>query len=177
VQILPLWLAYVLFDFGIVVVSTAIVTALFAGLSSIWYHVGYIFVVFMFYGLASTLLGYVISLYCSNQLSAYAFTAASQAVMFLIYLIAYLCTITYAPVNRVDDFLLLVHFVVSAFAPIGSVVRTMFLALNLFSATCVGDNLAPNPGGILQYGGPILYLVLREFSLSPISIFGDMAPN
>ncbi|KAH8887649.1 hypothetical protein GQ53DRAFT_725964 [Thozetella sp. PMI_491] len=162
VQILPLWSAYVLFDFAIVVVGAGICTALLAGLSHVWYHIGYVFVVFMFYGLASTILGYVISILATNQLSAYAFTAAGQAVMVLVYLIAYLCTITYAPVNRIDNYLILVHFLVSAFAPIGSVMRALFLALNLFSATCDGEQLAANPGGILQYGGPILYLIVQS---------------
>lgn len=169
----PLWLAYILFDFAIVVVSTAIVTILFAALSSVWYHVAYLFLVFMLYGLTSTLLAYLISLFCATQLSAYAFTAAGQAVMFLVYLIAYLCTITYSPANHIDDYLLLVHFVISAFAPIGSVVRALFIALNLFSATCVDKELAPNPGGILQYGGPILYLILQSILLFGLIIWLD----
>ncbi|OIW24386.1 hypothetical protein CONLIGDRAFT_636587 [Coniochaeta ligniaria NRRL 30616] len=161
VRTLPLWLAYVVFDFSIVIVSSALAVILFAALSQVWWNVAYLFLIFMLYGLTSILLAYVISLFASNQLSAYAFTAAGQAVLFLVYLIAYLCTITYAPVNKVDDRLILVHFVVSAFAPIGSVVRSMFLALNLFSTTCIDDHIAPNPGGILQYGGPILYLIIQ----------------
>ncbi|KAJ9156929.1 ATP-binding cassette sub-family A member 5 [Coniochaeta hoffmannii] len=161
VRTLPLWLAYVVFDFSIVIVSSALAVILFAALSSVWWNVAYLFLIFMLYGLTSILLAYVISLFASNQLSAYAFTAAGQAVLFLVYLIAYLCTITYAPVNRIDQQLILVHFVVSAFAPIGSVIRSMFLALNLFSTTCVDDHIASNPGGILQYGGPILYLVIQ----------------
>ncbi|KAK3939069.1 hypothetical protein QBC46DRAFT_388735 [Diplogelasinospora grovesii] len=169
----PLWLAYTGFDFAIVLLSSAIVTALFAGLSNIWYHVGYIFVVFMFYGLASILLAYNISLFCANQLSAYAFTAAGQAVMFLVYLVAYLCTITYAPVNKIDGYLLLVHFVVSAFSPIGSVMRAMFLALNLFSTTCSGNQISTTPGGILQYGGPILYLIIQSILLFLLLLWLD----
>jgi ATP-binding cassette subfamily A (ABC1) protein 3 len=161
VRTLPLWLAYVAFDFSIVIVSSALAVILFAALSQVWWNVAYLFLVFMLYGLTSILLAYVISLFASNQLSAYAFTAAGQAVLFLVYLIAYLCTITYAPVNKIDDQLILVHFVVSAFSPIGSVIRSLFLALNLFSATCVDDQIAPNPGGILQYGGPILYLMIQ----------------
>ncbi|TPX07074.1 uncharacterized protein E0L32_010969 [Thyridium curvatum] len=162
VRVFPLWAAYVAFDFAIVILSSALAVILFAALSKVWYHVGYLFLVFALYGLAMTLQAYLISLFSRNQLSAYAFTAAGQAVLFLVYLIAYLCTITYAPVNKVDNYLLLVHFLVSAFAPIGSVIRSMFLALNLFSATCVGDQIAPNPGGILQYGGPILYLIVQS---------------
>lgn len=67
VRPLPLWLAYTTFDFLIVLVSSAICVALLAGLASVWYNVGYLFVVFMLYGLASILLAYVISLFSNNQ--------------------------------------------------------------------------------------------------------------
>jgi ATP-binding cassette subfamily A (ABC1) protein 3 len=50
------------------------------------------FVVFMLSGLASILLAYVVSLFASTQLCAYGFVAAGQVVMFLTYLIGYLCT-------------------------------------------------------------------------------------
>jgi ABC-type multidrug transport system ATPase subunit len=173
VRVVPLWLAYVLFDFAIVVVSMAIVTILFATGSQVWYHVAYLFPIFVLYGLTAILLAYLISLFAANQLSAYAFTAASQAFFFVVYLIAYLCTITYAPINRVDDYLLLVHFLVSAFAPIGSIARALFLTLNLFSATCVDFQLATNPGGILQYGGPLLYLVVQAILLFLLIIWLD----
>ncbi|KAK0629092.1 hypothetical protein B0T17DRAFT_589023 [Bombardia bombarda] len=173
VQPLPLWMAYAGFDFAIVIVASAIAVGLWAGLASLWYHVGYLFLIFVLYGLASILLAYNISLFCATQLSAYAFTAAGQVVMFLVYLIAYLSTITYAPVNRIDDYLVLVHFVVAAVAPVGSVMRALFLALNLFSASCDGNNLAPNPGGILQYGGPILYLIVQSILLFLLLIWLD----
>jgi ATP-binding cassette, subfamily A (ABC1), member 3 len=173
VRPLPLWMAYLAFDFAIVIASTALVTILWATLSNVWYHIGYIFVIFMFYGLTAILLAYVISLFCKTQLSTYAWVAASQAVAFLVYLIAYLCTITYAPVTKIDSSLLIVHFVVSAFAPIGSVIRALFLALNLFSTTCDGDKIASNPGGILQYGGPILYLIIQSIFLFLILIWVD----
>ena len=53
----------------------------------------------------------------------------------------------------------------------GSLVRALFLALNLFSATCDGKQLAANPGGILQYGGPILYLILQILLLFGILLW------
>jgi hypothetical protein len=96
VRSLPLWLAYLTFDFIIVVASSALCVIIFAASSSAWYHVGYLFVVFMLFGMASILLAYVVSLFAKTQLSAYAFAAAGQAVMFLVYLIGYLCTLTYA---------------------------------------------------------------------------------
>ncbi|EHL02294.1 putative Retinal-specific ATP-binding cassette transporter [Glarea lozoyensis 74030] len=72
VRSLPLWLAYLGFDFLFVLVTSALSVIIFAVTSpDAWYHVG-------------------------TQLSAYAFAAAGQAVLFLCYLIAYLCTLTYA---------------------------------------------------------------------------------
>ncbi|KAI0966135.1 hypothetical protein F4678DRAFT_301343 [Xylaria arbuscula] len=173
VRSLPLWVAHTAFDFVIVLVSSAIVTAIFASASNVWYHVEYFFLILFLYGLASILLSYVISLFCSNQLSTYAFSAAGQAVGFLIYLIAYLVVQTYAPINTIDSSLLIVHFVVSAFVPIGSVVRTLFVALNLFSTACDGQELRSNPGSILAYGGPILYLILQSLFLFGVLLWYD----
>ncbi|XXG95904.1 hypothetical protein Hte_002180 [Hypoxylon texense] len=173
VRSLPLWASYTLFDFAIVVVSSAIVTGIFAAQSDVWYNVAYLFLIFMLYGLASILFSYVISLFCRNQLSTYAFSAGGQAVGFLIYLIAYLCVITYAPVNQIDQSILVAHFVISVFIPIGSVVRTMFLALNLFSVTCDGDQIQSNPGSLIAYGGPILYLVLQSVLLFGFLLWHD----
>ncbi|KAI1337066.1 hypothetical protein F5Y15DRAFT_170215 [Xylariaceae sp. FL0016] len=173
VRSLPLWVAYTTFDFVIVLVSSALATAIFAASSDVWYHVGYLFVIFMLYGLASILLSYVISLFCNNQLSTYAFSAAGQAVGFLIYFIAYITTLTYAPVTTIDSSLLVVHFVVSAFVPIGSIFRALFVALNLFNTTCDGDQIRSNPSDILAYGGPILYLVIQCLILFAVLLWHD----
>lgn len=132
-----------------------------------------VFIIFTLYGLASILLSYVISLFCGTQLSAYAFAAAGQAVGFLIYLIAYLVVVTYSPANKIDDNINVAHFVISAFVPIGSIVRTLFVALNLFSSACDGFSLASNPAGIKVYGGPILYLILQSIILFGILLWYD----
>ncbi|KAH6663252.1 hypothetical protein B0J14DRAFT_279502 [Halenospora varia] len=173
VRSLPLWLAYICFDFLIVLVSSALVVIIFAAASSVWYHVGYLFIIFALFGLASILWAYVVSLFARTQLSAYAFAAAGQAVLFLIYLIGYLCTLTYAPVNKIDDYLLIVHFTISLVTPMGSLIRSLFIALNIFSTTCSGRELASYPGGILQYGGPILYLIVQIFVLFAILLWYD----
>ncbi|KAI2621983.1 P-loop containing nucleoside triphosphate hydrolase protein [Hypomontagnella submonticulosa] len=173
VRSLPLWVSYTAFDFAIVLVSSAIVTAIFAASSDVWYNVSYLFLIFILYGLASILFSYVISLFCGNQLSTYAFSAAGQAVGFLIYLIAYLCVLTFAPANLIDSSILISHFVISAFVPIGSVVRTMFVALNLFSVACDGYQLQSNPGAMTAYGGPILYLIVQSVILFGVLLWYD----
>ncbi|KAG7110966.1 putative ABC transporter ATP-binding protein YvfR like [Verticillium longisporum] len=147
--------------------------AAWAAVSDIWYYIGFIYLIFILYGLASILLAYVISLVSKTQLAAFATTAMLQAGIFLVYIIAYFFSFTAAPIERVDDTLRLVHFIVSIFAPIGSVARSLLLALNLFSTACDGDVVASNPGGMLQYGGPILYLILQSIILFGVLLWGD----
>ena len=79
VRSLPLWLAYVSFDFLIVIATSVLATVIFRGVTNIWYHLEYLFVVFFLFGLASTLLSYVISLFAKSQLAAFAFAAGGQA--------------------------------------------------------------------------------------------------
>ncbi|KLU92187.1 hypothetical protein MAPG_11133 [Magnaporthiopsis poae ATCC 64411] len=157
----PLWIAYVGFDFSIVLASSALAVILFVALSSVWFYLGYIFPILVLYGLSSILLAYIISIFAKNQLSAYAFTAGFSVIGFLGYLIAYMSILTFAPVNKVDQTLEIGHYVLSAVFPIGSVVKAFFVTLNLFSAACDDQRLTDNPAGMKYYGGPILYLVLQ----------------
>lgn len=91
----PLWSAYTLFDFTIVLLVSAVSVIIFTSVTNIWYAPGYLFVVFTFYGLSATLTAYVVSLFTTSQLAAFAFAAGGQCSMFLLYFIAYMCIITY----------------------------------------------------------------------------------
>jgi ABC-type multidrug transport system ATPase subunit len=169
----PLWISYLLFDFIFVLVSAALVTAIWVGMSNIWYHIGYVFVVMFLYGIAATLLAYVVSLFTKTQLATYAWAAALQAIGFLAYLIAYMCVNTYVAAADIDNTLLIVHFVISALFPIGSAMRGLFLALNLFSVACDDTEISTDPSGILYFGGPILYLVVQSFILFGLLLWLD----
>lgn len=159
---LSLWGAYGIFDFIIALTSSAILTAVWAGMSQIWFNLSYVFVVLFLYAIASILFSYVVSLFTKSQLSTFAWAAGLQVLCFLVYLIAYLLVETYSPVAQIDSNLLVVHYVISALAPMGSATRAMFLALNLFSSACDGNEVSANPGDIQRYGGPILYLVVQS---------------
>ncbi|EXA40296.1 hypothetical protein NW761_003705 [Fusarium oxysporum] len=169
----PLWIAYLLFDLIVVLVSTAIVVAIWAGVSDVWFNIGYVFLVLFLYGIASTLFAYLISLFTKTQLGTYAWAAASQTLIFVVYIIAYMSVLTYSPVTKVDSSLRLVHFVISAFAPIGSALKALFISTNLFSTACDGNSLTKNPSGILYYGGPILYLILQSLIFFGLLIWLD----
>lgn len=73
----PLWLAYISFDFIIVLLVSAASVAIFAGSSSVFYNPGYLFVVFFLYGLSATLLGYFVSLFTTSSLATFAFVAGT----------------------------------------------------------------------------------------------------
>lgn len=173
VRALPYWLANTTFDFVIVLVWSALATIIWVAVTSIWYNVGYLFVVFFLYGLASILLSYVISLFSKSQLAAWSIAAASQAVAFLIYFIAYMSVLTYVPADSQTSTVNIAHFTIAAVAPIANVQRALFVALNIFAIACDNGHLASYPGGITLYGGPILYLILQSLILFGILLWWD----
>ena len=96
--------------------------------------------------------------------------------MFLLYLIAYMSVMTYAPIHQVNSLVEVMHWVIAALAPIGNVVRALFVSLNLFSILCRDKQIATYPGEIKLYGGPILYLVLQSLFLFGILLWWDSGP-
>ena len=176
VRSITLWSAYLTFDFITVLAVSILAIVIFRGVSDAWFHSEYLFVVFFLYGIASTLLSYVIALFARSQLSSFAFAAGGQAVMFLLYFIAYLSVLTYLPANKVDSDLLITHFTMSLITPSGNLIRALFVALNIFSTACEDrSRIASYPGKITLYGGPILYLIGQSVFLFSILLWWDGA--
>ena len=173
VRALPLWLAYIAWDFSFILAGAVVSVIIFRAISPVWYNLGYLFVVLFLYGLASTLYSYVVSLFSKSQLAAFAIAAGSQAVMFLLYIIAYLSVLTYAPVNKTDSTLVIVHFTIGLFFPTANLIRSLFISLNIFSITCRDRSIASYPGAMTVYGGPILYLIIQSLVLFTILVWWD----
>ncbi|KAG9768783.1 putative ABC transporter, partial [Aureobasidium melanogenum] len=169
----PLWLAYTAFDFIIVLVTSAVAVIIFRAISDVWYHIEYLFVVFFLYGLASTLLSYVISLFSRSQLAAFAIAAGGQAVMFLLYFIAYMSVLTYSPVDKIDSYVNICHFAIATISPVANLTRALFVTLNIFSITCRDREFASYAGSLTLFGGPILYLIVQSFFLFGLLLWWD----
>ena len=150
--------------------------SLFNELTFLRYHIEYLFVVLFLYGLASTLLCYVISLFSRSQLAAFAFAAAGQTIMFLIYYIAYMSILTYSPIDEIDRNVNIAHFTIASISPVGNLLRALFISLNVFSITCRDRSFASYPGAITVYGGPILYLILQTCFLFGLLLWWDSGP-
>lgn len=138
-----------------------------------WYAPGYLFVVFFLYGLASLLVCYVVSLVTNSQLACFAVAAGGQAVFFLLYFIMYMSILTYSPAYRTMADLTAANFGFSVATPTGSLLRALLLALNEFSLLCEGTAVAPYPGAVTVYGGPILYLALQAMALFAVLLWWD----
>ena len=169
----PLWVAYTLFDFIIVLLVAAVAIIIFTAVTDVWYGPGHLFVVFVFYGLSATLMAYVLSLFTTSQLATFAFAAGGQCSMFLLYFIAYMCIITYSPAADIDRNVDIAHFTIALFFPSANLLRALLLTFNQFSLLCRGDQIATYPGGIKVFGGPILYLILQSIVLLIVLVWYD----
>ncbi|KAK9457794.1 hypothetical protein V1511DRAFT_2355 [Dipodascopsis uninucleata] len=172
-RVIPLWTAYLLFDVVLVLVSSVVCVIIFAATTPYWYGLGYLFLIMFLYGTASVLLAFCLSLIASTQLAAFALTAAFQCIYFLVYLVAYLAVNTFAPALRTDVIIEQVHFTLALVAPMPSLIRGLFMALNLFTSMCDGEEEYSYYGNIYAYGGPILYLVLQSLFYFGILIWWD----
>lgn len=174
VRSLPIWSAYILFDFIWVLIISAIIAIIWAAQWNGWYGLGYVFVIFFLYGLASIALSYCVSLFVYSQLAAFAFSAGIQCVFFLVYFIAYLATITYGPVDQIDNWITIEHFTIALICPSCSLLRALLLTLNEFSLLCRGNYFKPiYPGEIVIYGGPILYLIVQFLLMAAFVVYWD----
>lgn len=66
-----------------------------------------------------------------------------------------------------------IYYTIGLLCPAVSLLRALFMVLNVYALACDGSYLAFNPGAIERYGGPILYLVLQFFFLVLFMIFWE----
>ncbi|OBR10449.1 ABC transporter [Colletotrichum higginsianum IMI 349063] len=172
VRSLPLWASHLLFDFGVFLAPLLLAAVIFATSSDIWFAPGYLFPVFLLYGVTSILLSYVLSLLTSSQVATFAAIMAYNGVGFAVYLIAFLYIITFSPATVSDRNILIGHYTISAVFPVASVCRALLVGLNTFSLACSGTGFG-DPGALNAYGGPILYLAVQAILLFSILLYND----
>ncbi|KAI0947262.1 hypothetical protein AcV7_009727 [Taiwanofungus camphoratus] len=170
-----LWLGHLMFDSIFAVVAASVMMIIFATVSHQFHGIGYFWVVMTLYGVVGALFSYCVSLVVASPLAAFALSAGYQAVMFLLYLAAYLLTITYAEVPLINRDISIIHYTISILAPVTSAVRASFVSINLFSLLCNGNSEATTSelSHISKYGGPILYLFIQGFLLFGILVWVD----
>ncbi|KAL8640229.1 MAG: hypothetical protein Q9228_002821, partial [Teloschistes exilis] len=185
----PLWLAYLAFDFGFTLVVSAVSTALLSVGSKTaldlsqgggggqnarqpfeWYHLPHLFLILLLYGISSSNLSYLISMFARSQLAAWAFCTSYQVVFCLGYFGAYLGIQSNVGIGDLTSTLDKVHFTIGLVSPVANVMRSLFVSLNQYTLLCRD---ASYPGAIELYGGPILYLILQIFVFFAILLWWD----
>jgi ABC-type multidrug transport system fused ATPase/permease subunit len=176
VRPLPLWAAYTLFDWLNTVIAFVLVTIILSvATSSAWYHIGYIFLVLILYGLAAVLLSYLISRIAKSHFSAFAFAAGGQAVMFLVFLTTYWSIESRSNPADVNHQLVIAYYVIGVISPITQLLKALMVGLNIFSILCIGSPpvKATNAAAMGLYGGPILFLILQSLIMFAVLVWSD----
>ncbi|KAF2689107.1 ABC transporter [Lentithecium fluviatile CBS 122367] len=173
VRAIPLWLSYLIFDFGFVLATSLVAVIIFGATVNILYATPYLFLIFILYGIASTLYSYVISLFSTSQLAAFAVTAASQTVTFLVYFVVFMVVFTFADSSDQTSPVDITYYSLALTSPAFSLARAVFITSNVFGVACRDRRLGSYPGAIDLYGGPILYLVLQSVAMFIFLVFKD----
>ncbi|KAH8171967.1 aldehyde dehydrogenase family protein [Sarocladium implicatum] len=170
---LPLWLSHLGFDFLITIMLASISVSIFLTMTSVLYELGYLFLVLILYGTAATLLSYILSLLARSQLGAFALAACIQAGAFLVLFVIYLATSTRGGSLSEGTALLNMFYGLGVISPSCSLARSLFIASNMFGATCRGRKIAQNPAAMDVYGGPIVYLTAQSLVYFLILVLND----
>ncbi|TWU74014.1 hypothetical protein ED733_000613 [Metarhizium rileyi] len=153
----PLWAAYAVFDLlWVIIVSVGVM-----GLSSMKLKFNgpmlILLPILALYGLAATLMGYVVAHFTNGPLKSY---LATLGIGFLSWVVIAISTL----VKTSSSSLTAVAFGADLFLPIGNIFRTLLVGLNLMEAGCK-DGKPVSAGAINGFGGPLLYLVLQIIAL------------
>ena len=170
IRSVPIWSAYFMFDAIHVLVISAVSTGLLSIGTTLWYHLSYIFIIFLLYGCASTLLGYIISMFARSQLAAWALCASGQAVMALGYLGAYIGVSASTGISDLNRTLLIVQNTMGIVSPVANLTRSLFVSLNQWLIVC-GRGGSPSAWNL--YGSPICFLFLQCIAFSAILLLWD----
>ncbi|KAF2865949.1 ABC transporter [Massariosphaeria phaeospora] len=162
VRAMPLWLAYLLFDFMFIVLISIISVIVFASTNDLYYAMEFLLLIFLLYGIASVLYAYTISLFSTSQLAAFAIAAASQALMFLVYFIIFMVVFTFTDASSQTKTMNIAYYAMATISPVCSLARALYITLNVFGVSCRDKKLASHAGRIDLFGGPILYLILQS---------------
>ncbi|KAG9049313.1 hypothetical protein FS837_010632 [Tulasnella sp. UAMH 9824] len=157
-------LGHLLAEMPVILIGSTVAVAVFGTMSNPQFtEPGLLWFLFVLYGISATLFSFLAALFLSSPLMAFAIVAVFNVVVgYILYLSAYLLTLTYAPPASSSRDTQIVHFVMGLLGPLPSLFRSVLVSLNVFSLRCdgFGNYTTDSMGGMKFYGGPILYFIL-----------------
>lgn len=172
---LGLWLGHLMFDSLFTVFIATVATVIFSVATDYLHGLGFLWFIMILYGITATLWAYCVSLFMPSPLASFALAAGYQIIMFLIYLIGYFVTFTFAQSSKADEIVDTIHWAIAITSPVASVARAAMVSVNLFSLLCNGNQPVSTSslGQLKRFGGPILYLIIYGFILFWFLVWWD----
>ncbi|KAI0391785.1 hypothetical protein F5Y17DRAFT_460472 [Xylariaceae sp. FL0594] len=154
--------AYWTFDGAFVVLVSVVTTVLYSRQTQ-WFQVGWLFLVQALFGLAATLMSYLVSFISRNQTAAFALSVLFMVIMFVLSIVPLVVLNTGSMINQtaLDG----TAFGLGLIFPIQNLLRAFTVGLNTYIVRCRGGTAVTYGGSIYAYGGPILLLILQNIWL------------
>ncbi|KAJ4369650.1 hypothetical protein N0V83_005412 [Neocucurbitaria cava] len=167
---LPLWLSHLSFDAIFVLIISIVATALLSISTPVWTGLGYIFIIFVLYGIVAALLSYVISMFAKGAVTAWFLLALGQIIFYFAYFGGILGVQSATAYPDLEYMMNALFFGLGIVSPAVCLERTLFIGLQMMALSC--NQRAP--GSIYLYGGPILYLILQGVFLFALLLWWDV---
>ncbi|KAL1409650.1 hypothetical protein Q8F55_003646 [Vanrija albida] len=170
-----LWLGHILFEMPLIVFVATIITIVFATAVNQFNALGLVWLCFVLYGVAGSLWAYLFALFLSSPLASWAIVAGLNVLIMLLYLAMYLLILTYDRSVNATDHMTICHFTIALINPTPNIMRAILVSLNVFGLLCdgLGAQTSKPYGDILQFGGPILYLIMQSVVCFCILVWVD----
>ena len=165
----PLWLSHLAFDGMFILLVSAVATILLSVSTPTWVGLGFVFFIFVLYGIVCALLSYVVSLFAKTPVTAWFIMALGQVVFYFAYFGGLIGVQSSTPYEDLDSVMNALFFGLGMLSPVVSLERTLFIGLQQMATHCNGRSL----GSIYLFGGPILYLILQGILLFGLLLWWD----
>jgi ABC-type multidrug transport system ATPase subunit len=130
---------------------------------------GFIFLIFLLYGIACALLSYVISMFAKSAVTAWFLMAMGQVILYFAYFGGVIGVQSSTPYVDLESSMNALYFGLGIVSPVVNLERTLFIGLQQFGIMCNGHPA----GSIYLYGGPILYLIIQIVFLFALLLWWD----
>ncbi|TQV93236.1 ABC transporter [Cordyceps javanica] len=162
----PLIIGYLLFDAIFITFVSIILAPIISGPIQGWIGSGALLgVALVMYGLATVLLGHIVSHFSVGPLKAFIAAFGVNLAIFAVSAGGYA-----AATLSSEESARAVAFGLGLFSPIGNVFRIMIIGLNVANQGCTNFN-PKSSNGMDSYSGPIFYLFLQIIALATFAVW------
>lgn len=173
VRPLPLWFSYLIFDFSMILPVSFIGAMVFSAVANTWCYIPYTLLMFTLYSMAALLFSYLVSMFATSRLAAFATTACVQSAIYIFNVFIFVVTMTYVNSSLQSSVLSISCFTLGAVSPVCSLGWALYVTLNIYGANCCEQTHASCPPALEIYGSPILYLIVQSLILFALLVWVD----